>query len=86
MAAQGASAEEIFGAFKYVNSFWFPQTYFDIANYFQAKEGKAWKDVDARTVAGKDYSTPQGWSRVHSWLKANNLIEEAPSGGGGCGV
>ncbi len=86
MAQQGASVEEIFEAFKYVNAFWFPQTYFDIAKYFQAKEGKDWDQVDARLIAGKDYSTPQGWNRVRNWLSSNNLIEEAPSGGGGCGV
>lgn len=86
MAAQGASVEEIFKAFKYVNAFWFPQTYFDVANYFQAKEGKDWQDVDARMVAGKDYSTPQGWQRIRQWLSDNNLIEKIPSSGGGCGV
>ena len=86
MAAQGASAEEIFEAFKYLNAFWFPQTYFDVAKYFQAKEGKDWSQVDARTVAGKDYSTPQGWDQVISWLKINDLVEEVPSGGGSCGV
>lgn len=86
MAANGASVDEIFEAFKYFNSFWFPQTYFDIAKYFQAKEGQNWSQVDSRIVAGDDYSTPQGWNRVRNWLKTNNLIEEAPSGGGGCGV
>lgn len=86
MAAQGASTEEIFEAFKYVNAFWFPQTYLDVAKYFQAKEGKDWSQVDSRLVASKDYSTPQGWSRVRNWLASNDLIEKAPSGGGGCGV
>lgn len=86
MAAQGATAEEIFDAFKYFNAFWFPQTYFDVATYFKAKEGKDWSQVDGRIVAGKDYSTPQGWQRVRQWLVANNLLEEAPAGGGGCGV
>lgn len=86
MASQGASVEEIFEAFKYVNAFWFPQTYFDVAKYFQAKEGKDWAEVSGREVAGKDYSTPQGWQRVRGWLKSNNLLEEAPSDGGGCGV
>src|SRR3989338_483537 len=57
MASQGADADEIFEAFKYVNAFWFPQTYFDIATYFQAKEGKDWSEVPGRIVAGKDYST-----------------------------
>lgn len=86
MASQGATAEQIFEAFKYFNSFWFPQTYFDIANYFKAKEGLSWNQVNARTVAGKDYSTPQGWDKVRTWLKSNNLLQEPPSGGGGCGV
>lgn len=86
MASQGAKADEIFEAFKYFNAFWFPQTYFDIANYFKAKEGKSWSQVSGRTIAGKDYSTPQGWERVRSWLKSKNLLKEPPSGGGGCGV
>ncbi|MDO8436208.1 MAG: hypothetical protein Q7S82_02370 [bacterium] len=86
MAGQGASVDEIFEAFKYINAFWFPQTYFDIAKYFQAKEEQDWSQVSGREVAGKDFSTPQGWQRVRGWLKTNNLLEEAPSGGGGCGV
>ena len=86
MASQGAGVDEIFEAYKYFNSFWFPQTYLDVATYFKAAEGKDWSQVDNRTVAGPDFSTPQGWSQVRSWLKANNLLEEAPSGSGGCGV
>lgn len=85
MASQGVSADDMFNAFKYVNAFWFPQTYFDIATYFKAKEGKDYKDVDARTIAGADYSS--GSARlVEQWLSGNNLKEQAPSSGGGCGV
>lgn len=86
MASQGATVDEIFEAFKYFNSFWFPQTYLDIATYFKAKEGKNWDKVSGRLIAGQDYSTPQGWQRVRQWLSNNNLIEKAPSSGGGCGV
>lgn len=86
MASQGASADEIFEAFKYFNAFWFPQTYFDIAKYFQVKEGKSWSEISGRLVAGKDYSTPQGWQRVRQWLSKNNLIKEASFRGSGCGV
>lgn len=86
MASQGASVDEIFEAYKYLNAFWFPQTYFDAATYFKAAEGKDWSQVSGRVVSGKDYSTPQGWQRVRQWLSANNLIEKAPSSGGGCGV
>ncbi|MBI2626296.1 MAG: hypothetical protein HYW69_01740 [Candidatus Nealsonbacteria bacterium] len=86
MAAQAATAQEMFEAGKYFNSFWFPQQYLELAQYFQAKEGKSWPEVEARTVMGKDYSSASGWSRVHSWLQSNGLLEQAPSGGGGCGV
>ena len=86
MASQGATVDEIFEAYKYFNSFWFPQTYLDVATYFKAAEGKDWSQVDNRVVAGKDFSTPQGWQRVRQWLTQNGLLEEAPSGGGGCGV
>lgn len=86
MASQGAKADDIFEAFKYLNAFWFPQTYFDVATYFQAKEGKDWSQIEGRVVAGSDYSTPQGWQRVRQWLTQNGLLEEPPSGGGGCGV
>ncbi|MBI2042553.1 MAG: hypothetical protein HYT21_02305 [Candidatus Nealsonbacteria bacterium] len=86
MASQGATSEEIFEAFKYFNSFWFPQTYFDIATYFQAKEGKNWAEAPGRVVAGKEYSTPQGWQATRRWLTENGLLEETPEGGGTCGV
>ncbi len=86
MAAQGASADEIFDAFKYFNSFWFPQTYFDIATYFQAKERKSWDEVSGRVVAGKEYSTPQGWQATRRWLTENGLLEKTSGGGGTCGV
>ncbi len=87
MASQGLSAKEMFEAFKYFNAFWFPQNYFDMARYFKAKEGKAWKDVDARTLAGFDYSSSNGTQKITQWLSDNNLNEKAPSsGGGGCGV
>lgn len=86
MASQGATADEIFEAFKYFNSFWFPQTYFDVATYFKAREGKNWTEVPGRIVAGKEYSTPAGWQTTHKWLIENGLLEEAPGGGGTCGV
>lgn len=86
MASQGATADEIFEAFKYFNAFWFPQTYLDVATYFEAKEGKSWQQVPGRIIAGKEYSTPQGWQATRKWLFANGLLEEAPEGGGTCGV
>lgn len=86
MAASGASVDEMFGALKYFNAFWFSSQYFELAQYFKITKGLNWDKVDARIVVGKDYSTASGWSNVHKWLSANNFLEKTPSGGGSCGV
>ncbi len=86
MAANGATADDMFEALKYFNAFWFPQQYMDLAKYFQIREGKDWEDVDPRIVMGKNYSTASGWSRVRNWLASNNAQEKLPIRGGGCGV
>lgn len=86
MASQGAGVNELFEAGKYFNAFWFPQQYLDIATYFKAKEGVDFKDAKPRLVVGNDFSSGEGWTRLKKWLSDNNLVEKAPSGGGGCGV
>src|SRR3989338_1024709 len=45
MAAGGASEQEMYEAAKYINAFWFPGNYYDIAVYFKNKEGKDYKDA-----------------------------------------
>ncbi|MDP3957577.1 MAG: heavy metal translocating P-type ATPase [bacterium] len=81
MAEQGVSEGEMYRIALQVNSFWFPQTYLTLAKYFEGK-GIAWKNVDAKMVLGKDYSSGSGYSQV--------LTEIAPveqkQGGGSCGV
>jgi hypothetical protein len=86
MAAEGASVDEMFEAAKYFNAFWFPQQYVDLAVYFKASQGLDFAEVDARTIVGEDHSSANGWTSVRQWLASNNLLEEAPGGGGGCGV
>jgi hypothetical protein len=86
MAGQGASVEEMFDAAKYFNAFWFPQQYMDLAVYFQASQGLDFADIDARTLVSPSYSSATGWTGVRQWLASNGLLQEAPGGGGGCGV
>lgn len=86
MAFQGSSADQIFEALKYANSYWFGSQYVMLARYFEAKEGKKWQDVAGRTVLGKAYSSYSGWTRVQNWLAENNLLPPPSSGGGSCGV
>ncbi len=86
MAANGATADDMFKALKYFNAFWFPQQYLDLAKYFQIREGKDWDDVDPRIVMGRNYSTASGWIRVKNYLSANNAQERLPASSAGCGV
>jgi len=80
MASQGVSEEEMYRAALQVNSYWFPDTYLTIAQYF-ANRGIAWDKVSAREVLGAAYSSAQGYQRI--------LAEVQPiqfQGGGSCGV
>ena len=76
----------MYEAAKYFNAFWFPQQYLDLAVYFKAKNGLDFKDVDAKTIVSREYSSGAGWSRIRKWLADNGLLEKASQGGGGCSV
>ena len=86
MAANGASEKEMYEAAKYFNAFWFPQSYYDLALYFKAKEGKEFKDVDPKVLLSRDYSSVSGWQSAKRWLQQNGVVKQAPRTGGGCGV
>ncbi|HKZ34626.1 MAG TPA: hypothetical protein VJ179_02015, partial [Patescibacteria group bacterium] len=45
MASQGFSKDEIFDAALAFQSYWFPQTYIEVAYYLQEKEHLSWSDV-----------------------------------------
>ena len=86
MASSGASENQMYEAGKYFNAFWFPGSYYDIALYFKNKEGKSFKDVDAKTLLSKNYSSASGWQSVKQWLVDQGLVQQPPKQGGGCGV
>lgn len=86
MAANRATEDEMYDAAKYINAFWFPGNYYDIALYFKNKEGEDYKDVDARLVLAKDISSAFGVQTVKRWLTDNGIVEPPPRQGGGCGV
>lgn len=86
MTANGASQDEMFQASKYVNAFWFPANYYDLASYFKNKENKAFKDVDPRLLLSKDYSSVSGWQAAKTWLVEAGIVQEPPKSGGSCGV
>ncbi len=86
MAANGATADEMYEAAKYFNAYWFPQSYYDLALYFKAREGTEFKDLDPKVLLSANYSSVSGWQRAKRWLQDNGVVKEAPKGGAGCGV
>ncbi|MBI2463071.1 MAG: hypothetical protein HYV65_02445 [Candidatus Spechtbacteria bacterium] len=81
MASQGASEDRMYKIALQANSYWFPDTYLTIAQYF-SKRGVEWKDVDAKEVLGAAYSSASGSQKIYQ--------EVAPptntGGGGSCGA
>ena len=81
----GIPEEEIYKKALVINSYWFPQTYTELAVFFKAKKNIAWKDVSPIEVLGDAYSSGQGYSKVSQQLQAEGLVPQVKSGGG-CGV
>lgn len=86
MASSGATESQMYEAGKYFNAFWFPGNYYDLALYFKNNEGKSFKDIDAKTLLSKDYSSASGWQTTKQWLVDKGLVQQPPKQGGGCGV
>ncbi|PIS04684.1 MAG: hypothetical protein COT81_05180 [Candidatus Buchananbacteria bacterium CG10_big_fil_rev_8_21_14_0_10_42_9] len=80
LAAQGATEAQMYKAALQVNSFWFPDTYLTLAQYFQ-KRGLVWDKVDAKVALSSSYSSSSGYQQVRSEVKPVQR-----SSGGGCGV
>jgi len=79
MASQGVGEEEMYEAALAVNSYWFPDVYQTIATYMLQRD-TLWKDVDAREVLGRDYSSASGYARVASEVQSQG------GQGSSCGV
>jgi hypothetical protein len=86
MAAQDATVEEMFEAAKYVNAFWFPDQTLQMASFFQLNQGLAFAEVEPRLLVGPQISSATGYRNVQEWLAQNGGLQQAPGGGGGCGV
>ena len=83
MVAEGKSEQEIYQTVLKFNSYWFPQTYREVAYHF-AKNGTEWKKVNPKLALSKTFSSAMGYQAVRKQLgTVPGLIE---SGGGGCGV
>lgn len=66
-----------------MNSFWFPDTYIEMAVYFQKQQGLAWDKVDPKVALSKDYSSAQGAAKINQAIQG---IPGIKSRGGSCGA
>jgi len=83
---QNVAEDEIYSIALRVNSYWFPSTYLNVANYFDRNENKVWPKINPKVVLGKDYSSAAGWQKVQSLLRDSGIIEISPKGGGKCNL
>ena len=84
MASQGAHADQMFEAAKYINAFWFPQQTLETAMYLKANQDIDFADADPKLVVGKQLSSASGSQMVHAALQSKGLLQEAPDQGGSC--
>jgi len=82
MAKNNVGEAEMYRIALKVNSFWFPQTYIDLATYFK-EQGKDWEQIDAKTVLGAQYSSAQGYQQTRQQIQS---LPKPQQGGGGCGA
>lgn len=79
---QGLSEKQIYKDVLALNSFWFPQTYIEIAMFMKNK-GTEWRKVDAKIALSQQYSSGQGAQQIRQ------SIQNVPGlnvQGGGCGA
>lgn len=79
------SKEEMYQKALALNSYWFPQTYVELATYFQAMKNTPWEKVDSKEVLGLNYSSGGGYQAISKQLQAEGILAKV-SGGGSCGV
>lgn len=82
---QGLSRDETYEKALLLNSQWFPQTYVELAMYFQSKKNQSWEKVNPQEVLGNPYSSGAGYQAINKELQAEGILPKV-EGGGGCGV
>lgn len=83
MVSQNKSKDEIYKTVLAFNSYWFPQTYLDIAYHFQ-KNGRDFGKVPAQELLSKTFSSAMGYAVVRKGV--GNLPWPLLQGGGSCGA
>ncbi|MEK7589868.1 MAG: hypothetical protein AAB475_01295 [Patescibacteria group bacterium] len=80
LASQDISEKEIYDIALQVNSYWFPDTYLTLAEYFEGR-GTGWDKINSKEILGSTYSSGQGYSKILKKMKPTKI-----RGGAGCSV
>lgn len=78
----GLPEQQIYKDLLAFNSFWFPQNYVEMAVFFD-KLGTKWKNIDAKTALGSNYSSAQGAQKIKQAVQS---VPGLQIQGGGCGA
>lgn len=79
---QGVSEMQIYKDLLALNSFWFPQTYVELAAYME-KRKISWEKVDAKIALSAQYSSAQGSQKIRLSVQD---IKGLQVKGGSCGT
>lgn len=83
MASQDLTEEQMYEAALAFNSYWFANTYADLAFYFETEKNTQWEDVDPKEVLAAGYSSSSGYQNIKSQI---GTIPGSPVQGGSCGA
>lgn len=83
MVSQNFSKDEIYKTALAFNAYWFPQTYLDIAYYFE-KKGSNYQRVSAKEILSKKFSSASGYGMIRQ--NVGQLAWPILQQGGGCGA
>src|SRR3989344_37631 len=81
MASQGVSEKDMYKAALAVNSYWFPDTYLNIARYLESKD-ISWSKSDPKGVLSANFSSSAGYQAILKQIQPAT----GSGGGGSCGV
>lgn len=86
-ASQGLTEHQLYREALAFNSFWFPDYYIRTALYFKVVRKIDWRDVDAKTVMGPDFSAGGPWQQnVLAALETFPDLIPPPAEGANCGT
>ena len=81
--SKGLSEDQIYQDLLAFNSFWFPQTYVEMAVFFQNEKSTSWENIDAKLALGQEFSSAQGAQKIRA---AVQNVPGLKSQGGSCGA